>query len=570
MDPRYYSDFADSLYGVVFFIANFIFYNQSGYFDLASQVKPLQHTWSLAIEEQFYLIYPCLILILFSIQKNKKFFTLLIIFLVLFVLSVVESSKNYSSAFYLIQFRAWELLAGGLIAFYFLENDKILNNLWINNILSLFGMLAICISVVNFDQYSNNNGLITLMPIIGTCLVIIFCRYNTILYNLLSRKFLVYTGLASYSAYLLHKPIFSFVWIETDGDLEIYHTSIILISLIPLSFLSYKFVEKPFRNINTISFRTLIIFLSIISILISSIAYFSTNYQRNFYKPYIPNYIIDTMSQPKKAYCEYYNIENIHLSNDWFCQVGSNSTKIDFLLFGDSHSNAILPAIDAASKIKNKSGITIGAGGILPFLETYSLRADQKLKDYNKLNERVFLFVKQNNIKKIILVSAWNNYLEGGYNGREIDYAGLSSEDDKTLNNNRIAFFNGLKKTVERYSKIGTEVIILRQVPMHKGAVLNGYEDVFLKKEFSTLSLLDNLKKQSITVKEHNNLNNKFDIAVSKLINERNLKIINLDNIFCKKQNCMIGDEMGAYYWDGSHLSKYGAEKTVSEIIKIF
>jgi len=255
MVPSDAIDFSQSLIAAPLFSANFLFFTENGYFDTAIEFKPLFHTWSLAVEEQFYVFFPLLIMSLWKFGFRVIIFSILILFLTSISLSEYMLRVDKMFSFYMLPTRGWQLLIGSSIAILQYKEIKF-NQFWlINNFLSLLGLAMIVFSVTIFDKTSPMPGLYSLVPTIGSGLVIMFAQQNTLVRQVLSIKMLVGIGLISYSAYLWHQPIFAIINIYRFGDVKpAMYGSAILVTLL-LSYFTWKFVETPFRNKLQISLK---------------------------------------------------------------------------------------------------------------------------------------------------------------------------------------------------------------------------------------------------------------------------------------------------------------------------
>tara|TARA_B100001175_G_C19493816_1_gene634135 strand:- start:94 stop:1866 length:1773 start_codon:yes stop_codon:yes gene_type:complete len=268
MLPDPLENFGQSLIATTFFSNNILLYLTSGYWDLASEFKPLLHTWSLAVEEQYYIIFPILMILI----SNWRLKLQLLLFLTLFLLSlyVAEININNGGSFYLLHTRAFEILIGVFSAF-FLIKKGFYNSKVLNESLSLLGIIMIFISIFIFDDSTPFPGIYSLIPTIGTCLIILFAVKDTFVNNFLSKKIFIQIGLVSYSAYLFHQSIFSYmriISVNEPSNLLLFF-GIVLTFL--LAYLSFQFVEKPFRDKTKIDSKKLFIYLFIPFLLIISL-----------------------------------------------------------------------------------------------------------------------------------------------------------------------------------------------------------------------------------------------------------------------------------------------------------
>lgn len=245
------------------FVQNIILFGESGYFDTASELKPLLHLWSLGIEEQFYLVFPVLALLLWRVRSFALYFLLLVV-LLSFSLSVYEVRVSPEAAFYLPAGRAWELLVGSLLAYESLYNKVGLARIggklalsnssigYISKIVrdlgSLLGFLLLVASLVTIYKGRPFPGSWALAPVIGSALIILSGPSAWLNRHLFSSRAMVWLGLISYPLYLWHWPILSFLKIisaDTPSQTDILLA--VLLSVV-LAWLTYILIEKRFRG----------------------------------------------------------------------------------------------------------------------------------------------------------------------------------------------------------------------------------------------------------------------------------------------------------------------------------
>jgi peptidoglycan/LPS O-acetylase OafA/YrhL len=246
--PQDLKKFSGSLAAVVLFISNHFFSNQSGYFDVAAELKPLLHTWSLSVEEQYYLFFPAFILLAWRLGTRWIFGLVFVLTLLSFGVAQLMSISKPSSAFFLLPTRAWELLIGSMTAFYLLTGKKFEGSIPKFQLGSMLGLCLIIFAIFYFDHKTPFPSFYTLAPTVGTALIILFATPQTWVGKLLGTPFLVSIGLISYSAYLWHQPILAFSRYESIHEFSQFN--LILLVLLPflLAYFSWKFIEIPFRN----------------------------------------------------------------------------------------------------------------------------------------------------------------------------------------------------------------------------------------------------------------------------------------------------------------------------------
>ena len=248
LDTHAIRQFFRSISAVTVFSSNILFWNESGYFDATADVKPLLHTWSLSVEEQYYLFFPLFVMMVLPYGK-RIFGALLVILLVLSLFLAQWFVQSYPTAtFYLLPTRAWELLAGALTAVYLSRRNQntiaTLPSQW----LSLFGFMLIVYGILFFDADTTFPTSYALFPVMGTTLIILYCRPGTWVHRLLSASLAVSIGLISYSLYLWHQPLLVFARTWRQSELGHLDTVMVLMLSVCVAYLSWRFVEKPFRR----------------------------------------------------------------------------------------------------------------------------------------------------------------------------------------------------------------------------------------------------------------------------------------------------------------------------------
>ena len=253
LPPHLLKDFGQSLFSAALFISNIFFYVETDYFNDYSQTSPLLHTWSLSVEEQFYLVIP-LILVFFSrYSRAILLLTLLILCVLSFWLSLSVTHDDSSLAFYMMPMRFWELGLGVLLGAWFSDKKvDITNHTRISYQMASFfcvaGLLLIVYPMVSYDHRTVFPGVAALPPVIGTCFIILSSRYPNVLSGLLSASPLVTVGVYSYSLYLSHQMVFAVIRaseFEFRSSLGLFLAFSISVLL---AYFSYHFVERPFRK----------------------------------------------------------------------------------------------------------------------------------------------------------------------------------------------------------------------------------------------------------------------------------------------------------------------------------
>lgn len=577
--------FSESVFSVIFFVSNFFFWTQGGYFGTASELQPLLHTWSLGVEEQFYIFFPIFLIFFWKFKKSYLISTIIVGSILSLLMSQMGGNFKYmnlssiypffklpfewfwqagSASFYLPFGRVWVLMIGSLIAFYFQKNRIIEKP--INNFYSLIGLLLIIFSIIFFSENIQYPSIFTLPPAIGTALIIIFSTKNTHLNKILSNRILVNLGLISFSFYLWHQPLLAFARIYFVSNFNLVLSVLIIILSLIFSYFSWKYIEQPFRKQNKISNTKLLtyffsFFLAIF--LLSNLLFFKN---LSLTSTILPKKISQSMQfLDAKQNCV--DIKFAHQDNTekWFCEIGSDNKPISFAVIGDSHALAFKPVLNAVALEKDLKGILTGFSGCIPFLEIYTVRGDQVERDCKKLNEKFFNYVKLNKIKKVFLVARWTYYTDGNYDSSNFSHISKFSNFSSNKKNSRHAFVYGLKKTLEKYEEIGLKIIFLHQVPMQLFSSKNIYAKAIKKDKLNYQNYLYNF---SVDYKKHLSFQKFVRDTVDSIDKNLAFQQVKFDSFFCDKQKCLVGTKEGSFYRDSHHLSIFGSLKLKDRIKK--
>ena len=348
--PGQFLDFGESLIAVSLFSSNILFWVESGYFDAISEYKPLLHTWSLAVEEQYYIFFPLFIMIFWKFGKKIVISAILVVLILSVILAeyyTFNTSKSVS--FYLLPTRLFEILMGSLITFIPVKNIT-KQSFTLKQILSILGFILVSYSVLFFTNQTPLPGFLTLIPITGTSLIILFANKGTIINQILSTRLMVQLGLISYSTYLWHQPLFAFYKYSNNGELTITIKVVLIIITQILAFLTWKYIENPFRDKQFMSRKKIFSYsitglstFILLGFIIKQNDGFSSRSVVQKYK--IAGYEIDNHVLEKKALnpikerTNNTNYEMVNSESNYALWFNPKSLKTKILIVGNSHSN---------------------------------------------------------------------------------------------------------------------------------------------------------------------------------------------------------------------------------------
>ncbi len=558
MLPIELQEFGQSVLGVVMFLSNFLFFQGAGYFGSNVELVPLIHTWSLAVEEQFYLLYPLLLIMLYRFGIASIASLLVFITILSLCLSGFFSASMPDFSFYLLPARAWELFFGALAGIYLATNPESARPLWLNNLVSSIGLALIVYAVLTFDSITVFPGWAALIPVVGTVLIVLFAQAQTWVNSLLRLRPLVFIGLISYSAYLWHQPLFVFARLRSfDAPGAELYLVLIVVSLL-LAWLSWRFVETPFRNRQQISrtqaMRT--VTYAAIGLLGVGITLDSNEgYPSRLPESYTAMLAQSFAVNPRQGEC---NSGPGIVPLRERCVYG-NSENITVAVWGDSHADALAFGLgDVLAGVGR--GLIEHAHNACP--PATGLLRPGRQDACHEFNEEVVSWLGQNPaIDAVVLLSRWSLYLEGtAFDNGEGGVESISGvyavpanaqdlELDSELRKQRIADL--YVEQVLALMEMGKRVVLVHPVPEAGWDV-----PAYLAREIQLGINRDEFLSTSYA--RYQERHDVFLDALQRLPASPNLIHIMPQAIFCNNllpERCILQDGMGPLYSDDDHLN---------------
>ncbi|MEM8850545.1 MAG: acyltransferase family protein [Pseudomonadota bacterium] len=361
--PTHLRDAAQSAVAAAFFASNILFWIEAGYFDAAAYTKPLLHTWSLAIEEQFYIFVP---LILMALARFRRSAVLWIGLLTLasFALSALTTERAPTSAYYLLPWRAWELGLGALLALVTLPP---LRAPLLRDAAALSGLGLIVLAIGTLDKTTAFPGIAALLPVLGAGLVIYAGASGPgRIGGLLGSALPVWIGKRSYSLYLWHWPLvvgFAYMTMDLPGPLA---AAGLFVASVILADLSYRFVETPFRQSPGTRAGLRRAFVGAGTVTAMLVALAMVPVLRDGLPGRLPPEAATLAAFGQDRHAGARACERRQNAKDWTepCLFGADSAgPPSIVLLGDSHGPALLPALDQAARMVGLSGKLLAHDG---------------------------------------------------------------------------------------------------------------------------------------------------------------------------------------------------------------
>ena len=526
-------EYGKSLISSLFFYSNYYFNSLDFYNSEPSKFFPLLHTWSLSIEEQFYILFPGFIFLIFKFRKSYTFSFVSILFLIsIFINSLTGANEK----FYLIQYRIWELLFGCLVMI-LSQNIKIKKT-------SGIGFMIVAFSVVFFDDSLVNYIEPKLIATLGASLILVSPSSKLDTENIFSLWFNK-IGLISYSLYLFHQPVFAFSRIilkRNQIDESLLLVSLIFLVTLVIANFNYKYVEMRFINSTSLNVKYLFFLILIF------IFYFFINSNRGVTSQYEDIYFglekyyqEDQRAGVNEKYCQEITA--------YYCEIGDTNLP-SIIVVGDSHLTTLTRYLNNNLDYSEYSLVIFLEQGC-PFFLTDAVSTRGKCPNDKKFDS---VLSKINKESIVIFGGRFPRYFKG------LDFStNLGSIEDDIEENPTL--IKDIDNSINFLSKNSKTLILLYPVPELGVYPLELYLNKFLNIEES---LSYDRKYWDDYAYE---INSYFDNK--ELIN---LEKIDSDEIFCNNfiyDKCTASLDGTMFYWDDDHLSYDGVSYIADKILKI-
>jgi peptidoglycan/LPS O-acetylase OafA/YrhL len=465
-DAEKFMDFGKSVIATTLFVSNINFWKESGYFDAPSQLKPLLHTWSLAVEEQFYIFFPLFMFLLYRYAKKLAPFILAGTAVLSFGFAVHGTFTDPSAAFYLSHLRAWELLVGSMLAINIIPTGV---GKKYSNIIGFVGLAMIAIPIFQYTESTKFPGISALAPVLGAALILFSgMEGKSLVGRFLSIPPLVFIGKISYSLYLWHWPLIIFVKYYMIRQLTPFEVGGLLVASILISALSWRFVETPFRSKSFISTRQ-IYALGAIGMVLMFFAGGTVYYFKGFPERQGLEYLA---KDKKKEEVWLFKECNINYTDNpeaiTPCEVGDRSQLPSFIIMGDSHTPTYGKAIHRSAEQSGVSGILSydqGCPTLLDMIPNPEI-GDVPCIEYNHM---ALSYLKEHpEINTVILASRWTIWVEGvrykqeeGVKLHLTDSLGEAPPDASE----EYLFTLGLERTIKAILELDRKVVVVAPLP---------------------------------------------------------------------------------------------------------
>lgn len=532
LKPLELKNFGQSLFATSTFASNVLFWVESGYFEPAAELKPLIHTWSLALEEQYYLLFP--IFMIATWQLGNKWILSFLSLIFLSSLGLAEWAANQtdqpeliSAAYYLLPTRVWELLIGVFVALW-LRNNHFFESIILNQIMSVIGVLMIAGSILFFDANTPFPSLYTLVPVIGTALLILCCVKNTPVYDLLTMKPLVGLGLISYSAYLWHQPVLAFARHLVSEDLSSFVALLLCTFSLMMAWLSWRFIERPYRGSKNFGRRSVFLQASLAMSVFSVLGLY-IHLSNGIFYTHPKNLEIKNSYEDVNYFFEYLKSDfdpcekEEYLDGvDMFAGINrcftSRSGKPKVAVFGDSHAEHLYIGYEEATL--NPS--------------VYLIRGERPFYGEVRVRHLMEGINSDSNLGMVVYSALWDKI-----------YRDMGEEE----------FERSLAETLTQFSDAGKSIVVLLDVPYFPMHSRDCYYTSVVGSGHQCEIGSANFASQRGYVQ-----------SIRRITNSRNIKLLDPAKYFCDSHVCSMVVDGHLLYRDAHHLNVLGSKYVGSRI----
>lgn len=519
--PNDLISYSKSLIASATFVSNIFFWKSSAYFNPIAETQPLLHTWSLSVEEQYYLFAPLLFALLHYLKLGKRvtIAVLVALFSCSLALSIAAVYTAPTAGFFLLPTRLWELLLGAVVAVQ-LSRDKVRLGAFANSALSVVGLALIIFGLFTIQSGDPFPGWNALYPCVGTALIILGGTTDRppLVNRLLGTRIPVGIGKISYSLYLIHWPIIAFINYYVDGRLSSYAYSALILIAIIASYLSWRYIEQPFRSLSYDQVKAAFARtgLGIASFSVLATVIIASNGFPQRYPDFIERKIPGVEDWGGDA-CFHQNPTTLEAWDPVLCKRTTGSSG-SVLLWGDSFAAHYIPGLLANAPELDKNIFQYTFAGCPPILGYYSLARPA----CSQFNREALSLLGKYDISTVILSSRWS----------EVPKSALEQ----------------LSETIAEIKSHGVNVIVVGPSPQFSANVLR-------------LDYLSGASKSGGQV--FGSAAGSDEVLEDLAHQSKEANFINPLASLCVSNRCAYRIESDYLYADYGHLSKYGADFAV-------
>lgn len=527
--PQDFKKLAESVVAQALGLSNVYFWQQAGYFS-ADVIQPVLHTWSLAVEEQFYLLFPFLLIVAWRFGRTAIVALLILLAALSFTLCIYLTRTHLMAAFYLLPTRAWELLVGSLLAMLPSCKQSIT---WVDQGLSVVGGAAIIVAMFAYDKSTPFPGAAAMLPCLGTAAIIWSnSSGKTWVGRALSCRPLVGIGVISYSLYLWHWPvlIYSNYW-AADTIPWPYRLVLVAVSFF-LALASWRWIEEPFRQKRVLPESRYVFAYAGASLAILIAAACWINLRDGLGRKWTPAALHYATGQLDRESWPESDLQTAQSGK--FPELGmrGSSHPVDVLVWGDSHARALLPVLNKICAEHRLRGVAATHSATIPLIDYRSTKRFSLAEDTVPFNRAVLEFIKSHHIRTVFITARWNAY--------------LAPDEERSGRFERAA-----RLTAALLRTTGARVFFVKDVP--------NLDFHVPRKLAVTVERSIDPHKIGLTVVEHQS-RTEYESHVFDQISGGPVSVLDPTPLLTNKEGrCRIEQDGLAMYSDRHHLTTFGA-----------
>lgn len=538
--PSDLSHLGGSVISTLLFSSNVVFWRQSGYFDPAALLNPLLHTWSLSVEEQFYIGFPILMLLIERYARRYVVPLLVLVGAVSFALCVYFQPLRPTATFYLSPFRAWELLLGALLA---VGAAPPVTNRVAREVISGAALVTLLGSLLLLKEGPTFPGWVATFPVVATAMLLhTGSSGESLARRILALRPMVLVGLISYSLYLWHWPLLVYAtYINNAEGLPMGLAYLLLALAVLAGWASYKWIETPFRRARDGKFPATrkALFAGALTGMVGLGLVAASGWIDQGWKGRVPPSVV-AMDQMRSPVIPYRNCDGVALSVSGTACIGG---KVDgartILLWGDSHALAWTPALDTIGKRAGMRVVMVPNSACPPLLDVSNPVDPACITD----NDRVLNYIRATRPEVVVVVASWLSY--------STPHGIYTLEDRQGRKDNSEVFAPALARTIAELRPLVGDIVLVGPTPGAPGdAPLRTALALWKGEALPPENSLKYVRK----------LDHWFWQEANRLDGGGKLHLVDPVPWFCGTDTCRYAADNGRLlYRDGGHLSLDGA-----------
>ncbi|HEY3797734.1 MAG TPA: acyltransferase family protein [Caulobacteraceae bacterium] len=571
--PSFYTQFTQSAAAAALSLSNVYFYKHSGYFDISADLVPLLHTWSLGVEEQFYIVLPILFFVARRLSRLSWGAIISTLFAASLIFGVVETyfdirtlmhgrlslASVSTAAFYLPASRCWEFLTGSALAVGLIPHVR--RDIH-REVLALAGLALIAAGVLGFNRDTAFPGVMALAPCLGSAMVIhAQLGATSLVGRALRAPPMVWIGLVSYSLYLWHWPMLAFVRLLWGSELPLVAYVALLLSMFPVAWLSWRFVERPPRRDRRRFTRSRLFFGAglgaSILLAIALIVARTDGAPQRFGPAALAIAAGETDTNPARAACDAKSVAQIEQGQ--VCTIGRQGGPVTFALLGDSFADALSPGVAAAADAAGQRGIVLTRGGCYPLVGANT--GDSACRAF--LGAAIAHIRSVASVRTVILVGRWSAAADASRFGA-ISWRNLFITDDQSRGasgaENMAVVARGLDRDAAALA--GYRVAVVAYIPEQ---LANVPEAAAIRIQWRG-ALGQTGTPRAVVEQRQANARRLLTAAAIR----DGFTVIDAMPALCDAATCRAVEDGRSLYSDDNHLSGFGALQEGSALAPIF